>query len=259
LCTELGPAQCYSHRPGVGFRPRQSLPTTRCSDSYSHGSPSCCRFPIAPGCRVTPHAPHRPRVMRCRPYPLVGMASSKRRIPLLPLRSPLLTPRVLRDAAPQPPAAGILSPPRASPGPRAAPQPGYRPPDHLHKLPLSVPHQPPSASMWTGHSAHPSTPSPPPRAPQPLRGPHRLPRSVVHLYRRRSPPLTRAAVDGLTGEHPAAPNGFPISLCRSSRRPRPTPPSWIAGNRPVPPPVAMELPPLPLFDHGPPAHGWPPA
>jgi hypothetical protein len=26
LCTELGPAQCYSHRPGVGFRPHNACP-----------------------------------------------------------------------------------------------------------------------------------------------------------------------------------------------------------------------------------------
>jgi hypothetical protein len=26
VCTELGPAQCYSHRPGVSFRPRINCP-----------------------------------------------------------------------------------------------------------------------------------------------------------------------------------------------------------------------------------------
>jgi hypothetical protein len=61
-------------------------------------------------------------------------------------------------------------------------------------------------------------------------------------------------------EHPSSPlppNGSPISLCRSSHCPRPTPPPGITGNRPAPPPVAMEPPPQPLFNHGLPAHGRP--
>jgi hypothetical protein len=127
-----------------------------------------------------------------------GMASSKRRTPLLPLRSPLLTPRVLRDATTQPPAAedpfstaGFTWSPRRSPA-------------------------------WT--LAPPTT-------------------CTSCRYRfsisRQGPPLTHATVDGLTGEHPSSslpPNGSRISLCRSSRRPRPAPPSGIAENLPAPPP-----------------------
>jgi hypothetical protein len=131
-------------------------------------------------------------------------------------------------------------------------------------LPRRVPPpSPPSASMWTGHSIHPSAPSPPPRAPQPLRGPHRpprrLPRPVVYLYPRRSPRPTHATADGLTGEHPSSPlpQMGPLSHCVALAVVPDTPSSRIAGNRPAPPPVAMESPPLPLFDHGPPAHGWP--
>jgi hypothetical protein len=115
-----------------------------------------------------------------------------------------------------------------------------------------------------GHSSHPSASSSPPRALQQLRRPHRpprrLPRPVVHLYCRCSPPLTHATVDGLTGEHPSSslpPNGSATLLCRSSHHPQPTPLLGITENRPAPPPVAMELPPLSLFDHAPPAHAWP--
>jgi hypothetical protein len=64
----LGPAQCYSTNR-VGFRPRQSLLIVHCLDSCRRSSPSRCQFPAAPGYRVTLHAPHRPREMRCRPYP----------------------------------------------------------------------------------------------------------------------------------------------------------------------------------------------
>jgi hypothetical protein len=67
----LGPAQCYSTNR-VGFGPRQSLPIAHCSDSCRRSSLSRCRFPAAPGYRVTLHAPHRPREMRCRPYPPVA-------------------------------------------------------------------------------------------------------------------------------------------------------------------------------------------
>jgi hypothetical protein len=67
----LGPAQCYS-TDRVGFRPRQSLSIAHCSDSYRRSSPSRCRFPTAPGYRVTLHAPHRQREMRRRPYPLTA-------------------------------------------------------------------------------------------------------------------------------------------------------------------------------------------
>jgi hypothetical protein len=45
-------------------------------------------------------------------------------------------------------ATGILSPPRASLGPRTAPWPKHRPPRPRHKLPPFVPHQL-QASPWT--------------------------------------------------------------------------------------------------------------
>jgi hypothetical protein len=57
---------------GVGFRPRQSLPTARCSDSCRRGSPLHCRFLAAPGYRVTLHALYHPREMRYQPYPLAA-------------------------------------------------------------------------------------------------------------------------------------------------------------------------------------------
>jgi hypothetical protein len=137
---------------------------------------------------------------------------------LLPHWSPLITPRVLRDAAPQPPAVGgsflhrgLHLVPAPLPSPDIAP-----PLDHLHKLPPLVPHQLPSTSTWMGHSGDPSALSPPPRALQPLRGPHRpphrLPRPVVHLYCRCCPLLTHTTMDGLTDEHPSSllsPIGFP--------------------------------------------------
>jgi hypothetical protein len=91
----LGPAQCYS-TDRVGFRPRQSLPTARCSDICRHSSPSRCQFPTAPGYHVTLHAPHRPREMRCRPYPLAAWLHRALCYRRVHRRS-----SALRDAAPQ--------------------------------------------------------------------------------------------------------------------------------------------------------------
>jgi hypothetical protein len=56
VCTELGPAQCYSHRPGVGFRPRVACPDRggrrrRCFPTAMHHPqvPTAPRF-SAPTC-----------------------------------------------------------------------------------------------------------------------------------------------------------------------------------------------------------------
>jgi hypothetical protein len=229
----------------------------RCSDSWRRGSPPHYQFSVAFGCRVVLHALHRQRAMHCRPYPLMAWLHRNEGLfcflfaHLCSLHVCSMTPHPIHQLL------GILSPTRASPGPRTTPEPGHRPSEHLHMLPPSVPHQPSSTSMRTSHFGHPSASSPLPRASQPLRGPHRpprrLPRLEVHLYCHCSPLLTHATADGLTGEDPSSllpPNGFPISLCRSCRRPRPAPPPGIVRNWPAPPPVALELTPLPLSTMG---------
>jgi hypothetical protein len=67
LCTELGPAQCYSHRPGVGFRPHNACPNRgrrrrRCFLTAAHRSwvptapqfsvPMCAALALAYNLRV---------------------------------------------------------------------------------------------------------------------------------------------------------------------------------------------------------------
>jgi hypothetical protein len=111
--------------------------------------------------RVTPHAPHHPRAMHCPPYPLTAwlrwnegllcflfarlyaphvcsmMWHPSHQLPLraLPTWTSSLSccrdvfePTVPWGSFPEAPATGILSPPWASAGPRAAPRPRHRPP-----------------------------------------------------------------------------------------------------------------------------------
>jgi hypothetical protein len=144
----------------------------------------------------------------------------------------------------------------------------------LPSHPLALPRRsatPGATSFFTAERLHtdgslrPSFgPSPPPGGPQPLRGPHRPPRRLfrpmAYLYRCRSPPPIAPPRTGspVSTPLPRCPEmGPPTSLGCFSLRLQTTPPSWVAGNRPAPLPVAMELPPLPLFDRGPPAHVWP--
>jgi hypothetical protein len=111
----------------LSFRLRQSLPTTHYSDSYHRGSPLRCRFPAALCCRVTPHVLHRPHAMRYRPYPLAARLCQKEGL-LCFLFARLCSLHVCSVTShPSHQLSGILSPPRASPGPRAAPQRGHPP------------------------------------------------------------------------------------------------------------------------------------
>jgi hypothetical protein len=212
---------------------------------WSRGSPVSCT-----GRLTTPTGHPVPRANATRKCPL---SRPPCRLHLLPRSSPAaLSTRVGWEEKSSPASPSALSS-ASSVAPLATALSCWVPP----------PSSPLSASTWMGHSGQPSAPSPQPWALQPLRGPHRpphrLPRPVVYPYHHRSPPLTHATADELTGEHPSSPlppNWSPILLCRSSR-PWPAPLLGITGNWPAPLPVAMELPPLPLFDRGPPTHGWP--
>jgi hypothetical protein len=184
----LGPAQCYSTNR-VSFRPRQSLLTAHCSDSYRRSSPSRCRFPAAPGYCATLYAPHRPREMHCRPYPLAAWLHQSEG-PLFFLFARLCS--LLRACSACHHALCCRQVHRHSSTLRdAAPQAGHR----VARRPINRHHRPLLRPVTNG-SPLPELPQAPPRAPlppiflQPSHHPMRSPPTHRPSTARQQPPST---------------------------------------------------------------------
>jgi hypothetical protein len=230
--------------------PTQRFLTVRWSDSFRRRAVGF----RPPWFRGTPHAPHRPRALRCRPYPSRrGFVEAKAFFASPSLAPACLAVHLCHAAAPRAPtpATADRATPRRPPrtvGHRSKPTTGDPAPSCSSPAAAS-----PVSAIFIHSLARPTWPPAPLEFEEPRRPLPRQPRPLLRTAADDSPPPERRCRgEPLTVSFPSLhrPKSDPLSHRCS---PHPTPPFPLTSGRRIdrpPPPHVVELS-APLFCSGP--------